>query len=263
MIPINYVYSIGFNCNAARFMMNNGLRKFASPFDWMHTDFESALENINTNFENYLSDLIHIKQDSNVFELVYKKNLDTIPKQLEFKDKLSYMTFSYYDHNLFVNGNYISEDLSSNVYDWSKVQLWLHHDLLNEHYINTIKHRVERFKNLYNKYYENSILLHLGKIETVDNFTDYKNNVINIVKKNNIKSYVIKIVCSDNLEEQYIYEDRCLIIVKKVPNYTEQTSMRITENDTSKFDFTKEFQIIKQYFSFDSLVSHDDAEHNW
>lgn len=263
MIPINYVYCIGFNCNATRFMTNNGLRKFASPFDWMYTDFESSLENINTNFETYLYDMIHIKQDSNTCELVRKKNLECIPEQLQFKDKLTYMTFSYYDHNLFVNANYISKDLSSNVYDWDKKQLWLHHDLLNDHYINTIENRVERFKVLYSKFYENTILFHLGKIETIDNFEEYKNSILSIIKKNSIKAYVIKIICSDNLEEQYIFEDKCLIIIKKVPSYIEQTSIKITENDTGIYDYKKEFEIIKQYFNFDNLVSYNDTENNW
>ena len=263
MIEINYIYSIGFNCNTARFLMNHNLRRFASPFDWMHIDFESALENINTQFENYLTDLIHIKQDSNICELVRKKNLNEIPKQLLFNDKLTYMTFSYYDHNLFINGNYISEDLSSNVYDWKKVELWLHHDFLNSHYVNTIQHRVERFKNLYYKNYENSILIHITKIETIESLEDYKNSVLQIIRKNNIKSYVIKIVCSDNLESQHIFEDKCLIIVKKVPTYNEQTARRITENDVNVIDFGNVMGVIRKYFNFTNLVSHDDAEHNW
>ena len=263
-IEIKYVFSIGHSCNAGGFLKTNGLRKLSSPFDWMFIDFKSSLEVINDNFEHYLNDMVHFKQDANVLELVRSKRNTIVPQNIKniFNTKTRYMSISWYDVNIFINTNYLNNtDLSENIYDWSRYCLFIHHDLLNEYFINTLQIRVDRFKYLYNNFSENTLLFYLSKIEHINTVEETMETILNMLKEHNIKSYIAIILCCCNVSDSYYFKDKCLFIFKKVATYDEQVAMGGTEN-TINIYFNTELEIIKKYFNF-NLVEYSEIENNW
>uniref|UniRef100_A0A6C0D5Q3 Papain-like cysteine peptidase n=1 Tax=viral metagenome TaxID=1070528 RepID=A0A6C0D5Q3_9ZZZZ len=263
-IEIKFVFSIGHSCNAGGFLKENGLRKVSSPFDWMLIDFETSLEVINDNFEHYLNDTVHFKQDTNILELVRSKKHNIIPKNVNtlYSIPSKYMNFNWYDHNMFINANYLdNNELPHNFYDWSKYCIFIHHDLLNQYFIDTLQNRINRFKYLYNNFSENTLLFYLTKIEHINTVEETMENILNMLKENNIKSYIGIIVCCDNVNDCYYFKDKCLFIFKKVATYNEQLAMGGTEN-TINISFTNELEIIKNHFTF-NLIEYTDIENNW
>lgn len=260
---IKYVFTIGFNCNAGRFVQDHGLRQMSSPFDWMLIDLESSLKIINNNFVDYLHDMIHFKQDTSILEVVRNKNHSEVPQNIKdiYKTKATYMSFSWYDHNIFMNKNYIpTGDLSSNFYDWHHQCTFIHHDLLNDHYVNTLQNRVNRFKHIYETDASSVLLVYTTKIETIINKDDYIQRLLDLIKINNIKAFVTVICYTDNLDDTHTFIDNLLVIFKKVKAYKVQYDMRITDNST--LNLTPQFEIIKQYFTF-NLVPYNEVEKNW
>lgn len=87
------VYSIGYDCTAARYMGKYFLRSYAGPFDWITLcDFPTRMEYILNDFENFMNkeDMVFINRPPehdylNPKMIDYRNTRDTIFKNLHSK----------------------------------------------------------------------------------------------------------------------------------------------------------------------------------
>ena len=71
-------------------------------------------------------------------------------------------------------------------------------------------------------------------------------------KKYNINCYIIIIICSDKLDDYYIFENDILFIIKKVNDYQYQYHNKPgTDNN---LNYNKEFNIIKNIFNLELMT---------
>ena len=71
-------------------------------------------------------------------------------------------------------------------------------------------------------------------------------------KKYNINCYIIIIICSDKLDDYYIFENDILFIIKKVGDYQYQYHKKLgTDNN---LNYNKEFNIIKNIFNLELMT---------
>ncbi len=71
-------------------------------------------------------------------------------------------------------------------------------------------------------------------------------------KKYNINCYIIIIICSDKLDDYYIFENDILFIIKKVGDYQYQYHKKLgTDNN---LNHNKEFNIIKNIFNLELMT---------
>lgn len=156
------------------------------------------------------------------------------------------MKDNYNEKNLLINMNYM-DNIYRNLYYWTKICIFLHHDVNNENTYDIIKKRCERFQKIYKLYNKNTVLINITKIIEINNIKNYINDVFSLKKKYNINCYLIIIVCSSILTEDIIFENDILFIIKKVDSYNYQFNNYRTDNN---FDFDKEYEIIKNFFKF-------------
>lgn len=69
-------------------------------------------------------------------------------------------------------------------------------------------------------------------------------------KKNNINCYIIIIICSDKLDDYYIFENDILFIIKKVNDYQYHNDHGSDNNLT----YDKEYNIIKNIFNLELMT---------
>jgi len=81
-------------------------------------------------------------------------------------------------------------------------------------------------------------------------FSLYCSNIYNLKKKYNINCYIIIIICSDKLDDDYIFENNILYIIKKVNDYNYQYHNNGTDNN---FNYDKEYNIINKIFNMKLL----------
>jgi hypothetical protein len=105
------------------------------------------------------------------------------------------------------------------------------------------------------QHYEKTCLFHITKILTIPNIEEYMDNMIQLKVLYSIHSYIIVIVCCDNLDDAYYFKEGVLFIVKKVEPYSEQINKG--ERTDNNLDYTREINIMKQYFNF-QLVTLDE-----
>ena len=63
MIEINFIFSIGFRCYSPDFLYKYKLRKISGPFDYLFIDIETVFDNINNDFDKFLSDIVFINKN--------------------------------------------------------------------------------------------------------------------------------------------------------------------------------------------------------
>lgn len=234
------------------------MRKFSGPLDYLYIDFETSLKSISEKFENYLSDIVVYNRYEKKIELHYKKNTtkinDKFYKLLDNKN-ICYMADNYNYYFLLFNQNYINEsELSENLYDWTSLCIFHHHNILDNNIYNLINARIQRFNTIYDKYNETTCLFFISKI--INNCKDYIDNLIEIKKKYNINCAIIFIINCDNIEKDnhfYDYINNCLFIIKKVDNYHTQFYNTRTDNN---LNYENEYNIMLTYFDF-QLVEKD------
>jgi hypothetical protein len=151
-IPINFIFSAGFSCDSANYLKRYDLRKMSGPFDFMYIDFETTLKVIDSKFEDYTSDIVVCNKHYQNRYLQNSKN--TTEPHLRFKpfierEYIGYRNVSYYDIDLLVNQNYIEEpELLGDLYDWTHICIFFHHNIVNIETREKIMMRSNRFINI-------------------------------------------------------------------------------------------------------------------
>lgn len=247
-IEINYIFSIGQRCNSTDFLKAYNMRNISGPFDHLFIDLETTFENIYNKFKLFFSAYVSFKKKYN--KLVIKKPttyLNPIFKNLETYEKIFYMGHNYYNFKLHINQNYI-DNMSNNIYDWNRLLISIHHNFTDTGTCNMIRKRVNIF--LYN--YENNsdklILFHMTKIMSDNTIDIYKNYIFDLKEKYKINCYLVIIYFSDKLDDGHLYENKVLIIIKKVKSYEIQLETKKIDNNRLKYN--KELSIIHKYFDF-------------
>jgi hypothetical protein len=255
---LNVVFSIGRRCNSTDFMIKFNLRKFSGPFDHVIIDFETSLKTIFTKFESYLCDIIVFNKDQHKIELLYKKNTTEINNKFYelLENNIGYMAINKNNYTETFNQNYLDDcKLNANIYNWNTICNFHHHNLSDNNTYNTVKNRVDRFNNVFQKYNETTSLFFITKIVSHTNIMDYINEMMEIKKKYGIHCFLIVIITCDNRDDtHYYYElDKCLFIVKKVQNYADQYYNYLTENKVDCYDYQNEYNIILKYFNLNLI----------
>lgn len=261
MIPINFIYSIGFRCYAPDFLKNHNIRNISGPFDWGIFDIETAFANINNNFDIFLKDIVVVNKSKKINKIFYsdkkinKKIIDFINKN----EYICYMAHNYHSNTMVINQNFINET-PSNLYYWDRICMFRHTDITEKSKYDTVCKRIDIFKNIYKNRTKNMCLFYVTRIIETENIGQYQKKIYDMKKKYNINCYIIIIICSDRLDDNYIFENDILFIIKKVDDYSYQ--VRDFEgnagvdgrgkNDVSNGD--KEYNIIKKIFCLDLMT---------
>jgi hypothetical protein len=251
MIEINYIFSIGFRCYSPDFLKKYNLRKISGPFDYLFIDIETAFENIHSNFDKFLSDIVSINKNKLFHEIYYsdKKINNQILDFIGNKD-IGYMSHNYNNSNLIINQNFI-HNTPCNLYNWDRICIFLHHNITEKSEYDIIYERVKIFKNIYKDRKKNLCLLYITKIVETENLEQYKAKIYNLKQKYNINCYLILIICSDKLADGYIFENDILYIIKKVNDYNYQyNSKKGTDNNLNYYN---EYNIISKVFNMELL----------
>lgn len=130
---INNIYSIGYRCNNDDLLNHMKIRKYSSPFSYMIIDYKTALNFIDTKFNNFL-------------DFKYVNNLDC---------QYKWCNNNNWKNHLFFSLHFPDNNKSKNISDWDNICVWNHHNLFNEK--DRINLRGERL--LYNLTNKNNTLL--------------------------------------------------------------------------------------------------------
>lgn len=242
-IPINFIFSAGFSCDSANYLKRYDLRKMSGPFDFMYIDFETALKVIATNFEDYTSDIVICnKKYQNKYLQNSKNTTESHPQFTQFIEHgyIGYRSDNYYDVDLLVNQNYIEEpELPGNLYDWTHICLFLHHNIVDRPTREKIIMRSNRFMTIYEQNPLKTCLFHVTKpLLESPNPVQYIESIIELKKKYQIQCYVIIYILLE-VEDQittHEFKDDCLFIILNKDQYS--------GTDAG-------MEIIKQYFDID------------
>lgn len=240
-IEINYIFSAGFRCNSTYTLGDFSLRPFSGPFDYLFIDLETVFSLINTKLTDFLNNIVVFNKNKQQSYSINSLN------ELNTKN-VCYMAHNYNNIDLRINTNFLDPTLSGNLYEWDRICIFHHHDILKPDIYNTIKRRIDRFNKIIENHSEKTCLFYITKILTIDNIQDYINNILKLKLMYSINSYIVIIVCADNLENAYYFQDNVLFIIKKVPPYRQQIIMH--EGTDNNFNYTPEFNIIKTFFNF-------------
>lgn len=256
---VNCVLSIGYRCSSADFLNTYHLRKFSGPFDYMYIDMETCFKVIHNNYDDFLNDIIVMYRNEQSAKLLYPKKTSEIKENIyELLEKdVGYMAENYNNNGLAVNQNYVDEKkLSGNLYDWNNICIFFHHAIQSEDIRQQLKMRCERSQRVMQKYGETTCLFFISKIVGCLDIMDYMNGIIRLKQKYKIVSFLTMILCCNNLEDTYFYNEsnKCLFIVKKVEDYETQYSMHRTDNN---YVYDKEYNIMSQYFDFQLLEKNE------
>lgn len=245
MFEINFIFSIGFRCYSPDFLIKYKLRKIAGPFDYLFVDLETAFDNINNNFEKFMSDIVFVNKKKKINKIYYSKEIIN-KKILDFtKNKnINYMRHNYNKTNLVINQNFIN-NISSNLYNWDRICIFHHHNIIDKSIYDIKLERIKIFNNIYKNNGNRLCLLYITRIKTLQ-LEKYKENIYNLKKKYNINCFLILIICSDNLQDEYFFENNILFIIKKVNNYDYQYKNNPGTDNNLNYD--NEFNLIKKFF---------------
>lgn len=239
LIPINYIFSIGYRCNSVQFVRKYNMSKFSGPFDWMYIDLDSSLINIRDKFSDYLIDV-----------------------NIEIDGSLKYMDQDYSKTRLPINKKF-TERMGNDLYDWEKICIFLHHDTEKPEEVEKIKLRADRFNSLIESDPEKIMLVYISKI--LDSPDDEMSRIVEMVKMYNIKTNFVFVLCSNGNTEGYKKIENCLFIFKDVPGYLDQYNSGKAENEfewlewgMQGINFDKEYEIIKSHFDMNNLISKEE-----
>lgn len=250
MIEINFIFSIGFRCYSPDFLYKYKLRKISGPFDYLFIDIETVFDNINNDFDKFLSDIVFINKNKKINKISYSDKI--INKQIldftENKD-IRYMKHNYNNSNLIINQNFIN-NTPCNLYNWDRICIFHHHNITQKSTYNIVYERMKIFRNIYKERKNDMCLFYITKIVEIENLEQYKENIYNLKKKYNINCYIIIIICSDKLDDDYIFENNILYIIKKVNDYNYQYHNNGTDNN---LNYDKEYNIINKIFNMKLL----------
>lgn len=254
---INYTFAIGRRCNATDLVQNFGIGTFWGPFDYTFASIDASFENINNKFENYLNDIVYFRKGKKDLTVLYPKNTTKPDKFFESLEQhqLTYMNHDYNVIDLRINQNFLPTNITGHVYDWNKLCIFHHNDVLQQNEYEKIKRRIKRFNHVYETVPDKVLLLYLTEIINDANVENYIKNVVKLAKKYNIKSHLVVIICSDNTKPMStIKHNNILFIIRNVPSYQTQTITGIrTDNNIGHAQYYDVRDEIKKHFNFNLL----------
>ena len=161
------------------------------------------------------------------------------------------MRHNYNNVNLIINQNFI-KNTPSNLYNWDRICIFHHHDITKKSTYDIIYKRINIFKKIYKNRKKDICLFYITKIVETENIEQYQKKIYDLKNKYNINCYIIIIICSDKLDDYYIFENDILFIIKKVNDYQYQFDNNIgTDNN---LNYNKEFNIIKNIFNLELMT---------
>ena len=251
-MTLQFIFSIGYRCYSPEFLKRHNLRKISSPFDYLMVDIETAFHAIHTQFDEYLHDIVLFHKNNKQAELYYPKKTTSVNPQWNtlFDHSVKYMGNSYDDTTLLFNQNYV-DSVSSNLYDWNRICLFLHHNLLDSTVYTTLRERCTRMTSIINTYPDTTALLYMTKI-IESNEDDYMDYILQLKTKYNIHCTIIVIMNCSNRKEETIVREGCLFIIHPVASYYVQ--QHGTDNNGS---YTTPFQIISHHFKLQLIEQKD------
>jgi hypothetical protein len=243
------------------------MSKFSGPFDWMYIDLETSLMNIQNRFESYLSDIVILNKSEDKLINIKNKNFELINSDILnlYNSNISYMNEDYFKTNLPINQNFTIVN-SSDLYEWSRICVFLHNDLTSENEVNKLKTRIDRLNEVVDKDKNKVMLFHISKIIESKKIEEEISEIYSLVKKYNIESNLVSIICASNYNDDIKVIDNCFFIIKNVPDYTSQFENNKTDNNfewleygMNGINFEKEYEIIKNNFDLSNLLNKEEV----
>jgi hypothetical protein len=266
MKEINYVFSVGYRCNSVQFLRRFEVSKFSGPFDWMYIDLETSLMNIHNRFEFYLNDIVILNKNENKLINIKNKNFESINSDILklYDSNISYMNEDYFKTTLPINQNFTIVN-SSNLYEWNRICVFLHNNLMSDDEVNKLKIRIDRLNEVMDKDKSKVMLFHISKIIESKTIDEEINEIYSLVKKYNIESNLVSILCTPNYNDDVKVIDNCFFIIKNVPDYTSQFENNKTDNNFEWLEygmyginFEKEYEIIKNNFDLSKILTKEE-----
>lgn len=154
------IISIGFRCTTDSILDKYNLRNFSGPFSYLLCDFETSLILINTEFQNYFTD-IESKNNSN--------------------ENVKYLPHWRMTHNYYVNNYFTECTEGKDIYNLSRCLIWNHHNTINNEVRNTFKRRIDRVLTYLKN--EECVLFHIGKIYDDNSINSFIESLISIINR--------------------------------------------------------------------------------
>jgi Putative papain-like cysteine peptidase (DUF1796) len=259
---IQFMFSCGFRCYSPDALKSAGLRMMSGPFDYIFIDLESAFKLITRKFDGFIDDIIEYKKAKGTLSPCYFKYTKEIDSRfLEFvKGPVLYMAKNQMNEHFFYNQMYLDDELDYNLYNWKKICVFAHSNLFSTQHRETINRRCERFNKITEEFSSSTILFHITKIITdvdkcVRDILDLK------LAYSSVQAYLVAIICYDESKgiphREPLFTDNVLFIFKPVESYEVQFTKYREENE--RYDYSKEIDIMREYFIID-LLSLDDIQ---
>ena len=154
--------TIGFRCTSDAVLSNFGLRNFSGPFSSLICDFETTMDLIKTNFENYFTDIKAFKNSDG---------------------KIKYLPYWSQSPSLFINTYYTKDDFINVPHYYIKnILLWNHHNMMDKSTIETFNRRINRILEYLKN--DSCVLFYLDRVFESENLDEYIENIKCIIKKN-------------------------------------------------------------------------------
>jgi len=162
---IHYILPLGRRCNISLFLRERKLIRFASPFDWVICDFESALDCIKSGFPLFLTNIMTYKKNTHFSS----HNTTTIDIHEKLKEKLDQLNLCYMKNNynnelLKINTNYLPQEIDNDFYRWNRIILYPHHNPAVKTEQDKFNRRIKRLNNLLKKEPSYTLLIYMDII---------------------------------------------------------------------------------------------------
>jgi hypothetical protein len=227
----------------------------SSPFDFMFIDFQSAVHCIDNRFDDFVADIVLFNKPSKTMCLLNPKNGD-LPKDIfvqmiESKNPILCNDEDFTHETMFFNQNYShgEDDDIHNIYSWSSICLFFHHDMRLASCYETMIRRGDRMI----RYMENFPCLLVYVTKAIDDATNVDAEIMRYYQQASTLAgyenlyFLIVILVRENHRGKHICRliDNCLFMTKTDDGKNDGT-----------MNFDQENTRICQYFDFQLLETH-------
>lgn len=231
---IHYIFGIGRRCNVTRFLRVSRFTKFASPFDWLICDFETALDCLKNNFSLFLTNIVNYQKESHFSSCnTSTPEIHQELKETFDKSDLCYMKHDYNKLLLRINTNYLPKTISNDFYQWDRILMYPHHNPGDKNDKDKFIRRIERLQELLKNHLDNTLLFYMDKIvEEKDEITRTK-TIEEIYDLYNVPAKICYIMCVVTKQPfRYKKYKKLTFIYFPVNDYeTQLKTFRATDNN--------------------------------
>lgn len=203
MPVINYILCIGRRCNATNFLKLYGLRRYATPFEHIIIDFETACHFIATRFDRFMEDVTYFNGPG-MARMILESNGRPLPDVVR------------------LNTRFTPAHPSPNICYWNRICLYRHIDFERGGDVAKVERRIARFLDIYDHHKDTTILFYIS--ETVDCVDKYMDNVCAVRDRYGIGGYMVVVVCCPSVVGGVIVRGNITFILKTVPSKDAQRS---------------------------------------